>query len=95
MRIVELTDKCVDYGEAPSFLATGICRIFFISRHIVRVTLVRNDVDDNGAGQQRVSGHVDCDIAQVDAILDLIHRGLGDLQPRDKPVPRLRGEAMN
>ena len=97
MRIVEFVKDANDWGDGPAILATGIRRMYFISTQIIRVTFVRAGVDDNGVEEQRVSGHIDCDIAQVDAILDLIHRGLGDLaeQPRDKPVPRPRGEAMN
>jgi hypothetical protein len=87
MRIVEFVKDANDWGDGPAILATGIRRMYFISPHIVRVTFVRADVDDNGVEEQRVSGHIDCDIDQLDAILALIHRGLGVAdQPRDKPA---------
>jgi hypothetical protein len=82
-------EKCVDYGDAPTFLATGICRIFFISRHIVRVTCVRTDIDENGTEHQRVSGHVDWDLSDLQAAHALIHEALAQIlssRPSRRPA---------
>ena len=76
---MEFCEKCTDYGDAPAILATGVCRIFFISRHIVRVTLMRNDVDDNGVKVQRVSGHVDWDISDLRDTHAMVDRALAEI----------------
>jgi hypothetical protein len=79
MHVVEFM-KAIDYGGAAEFLATGVQPMHMLSPSIVRISFVRNDLDDNGEQMQRVSGHIDCDIAQVDAILALIRQGVADLE---------------
>ena len=86
---MDLIEKCVDYGDAPTFLATGICRIFFISRHIVRITCVRSDMRSDGTEEERVSGHVDWDISDLQAAHALMHKALAALlseQPAKRPA---------
>ena len=87
-RVVELLKEAADYGNAYEFTATGVRRMFFISPHIVRITFTCTDIRegrDDSVEEQRVSGHMDCDVAQLDAILALIRDGLAALvdQPRD------------
>jgi hypothetical protein len=84
-RNVEFLTDAADYGDAPSFIATGIRRVSLISPNIVRVTFARADSRHDGVEEQRVSGHVDFDVSQLDAILALIRDGLTALveQPGD------------
>ena len=84
---MELMEKCVDYGDEPTFLATGICRIFYISRHIVRITCVRSDVRSDGTEEERVCGHVDWDITDLRAAHELIHKAMATLSS-EQPVKR-------
>jgi len=59
--------------------------MFMMSPSIVRITFVHADIRHDGDDEQRVSGHVDMDIGQADAIIALIRQGLAALvdQPRD------------
>jgi len=87
-RVVEFLKEAADYGNDYEFLATGVRRMFMVSPSIVRITFVRTDIrhcHDDSVEEQRVSGHIDMDISQVDAILALIREGLAGLldQPRD------------
>jgi hypothetical protein len=52
------------------------------------ILFVRKDLRDDMVEEQRVSGHVDCDISQLPALLDLIREGLATRleQSRDAPV---------
>jgi len=85
MRVVEFM-KATDWGTGPEFIATGLQRMFMLSPSIVRITFVRNDLDDNGEQMQRVSGHIDMDIAQVDEILALMRDGVADLECEERIV---------
>jgi len=87
--VVELLGDDADYGDAPSFIATGVSRMFLISPNILRITFVRFDRRHDGAREQRVSGHIDCDVGQLPAILDVLRQGLGALveQPIDPRGP--------
>jgi hypothetical protein len=85
MRVVEFM-KAIDYGGAPDFLAIGVQRMHMLSPSIVRISFVRNDLDDNSEQLQRVSGHIDMDIAQVDEILALIRDGVADLECEERIV---------
>ena len=84
---MEILSDAVDYGDAPSFLATGIRRIFLVSPHIVRITFVRIDRSYEGEEVRRVSGHVDWDINQLRAANALIHEALMELAAQ-APVMR-------
>lgn len=64
---MEILCDAVDYGDAPSFVATGVCRVFFLSRNIVRVTFCRRNLRDDGEVELRVCGHVDWDVEELRA----------------------------
>jgi hypothetical protein len=86
-RVVEFKEA-VDWGNNYEFVATGVRRMFMVSPSIVRITFTRTDIRegrDDTVEEQRVIAHMDCDIAQVDAILATIRDGLAALveQPRD------------
>lgn len=78
--------NCADYGDAPSFVATGICRMFFVSPNIIRITFVRTDRRHDGVEEHRVSGHIDCDVTQLDAINTLIHECTAKLLAEQTPI---------
>ena len=87
-RVVEFMKEAADYGDAYEFIATGVRRMFMVSPSIVRITFTCTDIRhgrDDSVEEQRVSGHIDMDISQVDAIIALIREGLAALvdQPRD------------
>ena len=63
-RTVEFLTEASDYGDAYEFTATGIRRMFMMSPSIVRITFVHADIRHDGDEEQRVSGHLDMDIAQ-------------------------------
>jgi hypothetical protein len=88
-RSIEFTKQPADCGDAPDFIATGVGPMFMVSPSIMRITFVRSDTRHDGVEEQRVSGHMDCDISQVPAINALIRRGLAALleQPCDAPAP--------
>lgn len=69
---MEFLHNAVDYGDAPFFFATGVRRAFLISPHVVRVTFVRTDRSKSGAEEQRVSGHIDWDVASIKAAKEMI-----------------------
>jgi hypothetical protein len=85
MRVIDFMKEANDYGTAAEFLATGVQRMFMVSPSIVRISFTRTDIRDDSVEEQRVSGHIDCDIAQIGAIVALIWEGLTALvdQPRD------------
>jgi hypothetical protein len=87
--VMEILPDAVDYGDAPSFIATDICRMFFVSPNIVRITFVRTDVRHDGTEERRVSGHVDCDIAQMihmnATIRDALPRLMAEDPSREPP----------
>lgn len=74
--IMDLIQNVADYNDAPSFIATNVCRLFLVSPNIVRVTFVRADRRFDGTEEQRVSGHVDMDIAQMICMNALIRDAL-------------------
>jgi len=80
MRIVEFQKEAKDWGDAPSFVATNVRRMFLVAPSLVRITLTRIYLGDNGLEQQRVSGHIDIDISEVGAIVGLIREGLAALE---------------
>jgi hypothetical protein len=99
-RVVEFLKEASDYGDAYEFTATGVRRMFMISPHIVGITFVRTDIcvtRDDSVEEQRVSGHMDCDVAQLDAIIALIRQGLAALieQPTDAAAPTRRSVATH
>jgi hypothetical protein len=65
--IMELMQNVADYGDARSFIATGIVRIFFVSPNMIRVTFARADMRADGVIEYRVSGHIDWDVNQLQA----------------------------
>ena len=69
---MELIQNVADYGDARSFIATGICRLFFISPNMVRVTFVRADMRADAIIENRISGHIDWDINQLQALPRLL-----------------------
>lgn len=71
----------VDYGDAPSFIATGVRRVFLISPHIVRITFVRADMRDDGSEEHLVSGHIDWDISQLRTANAIIREAIAMLRP--------------
>jgi hypothetical protein len=73
---MELIQNVADYGDAPSFIATNVTRVFLISPNIVRVTFARTDRRHDGAEELRVSGHVDMDVHQMVAMNAIIRDAL-------------------
>jgi len=94
-RTVEFLTEACDYGNNYEFVATGIRRMFMMSPSIVRITFVHADIRHDGDEEQRVSGHLDMDIAQADAIIALMRQGLTALieQPTDAAAPTRRSVA--
>jgi hypothetical protein len=82
---MDLMQNVVDYGDAPSFLATGVSRVLLLSPHIVRITYVRADVRDDGTPEHRVSGHIDCDVSHVGAINTLLREAMAQVLTRAEP----------
>jgi hypothetical protein len=78
-RNVEFIPDAADYGTAYEFTATGIRRMFMISPHILRISFVQLDMRHDGREEQRVSGHLDCDVDQLPGIIALMRQGLADL----------------
>jgi hypothetical protein len=75
-------DKTIPVILGPPIMggtATGIRRMFMISPHILRISFVQLDMRHDGREEQRVSGHMDCDISQAPAIIALMRQGLADL----------------
>lgn len=79
-----------DYGDAPTFIATGVCRLFLMSPHIIRVTFVRTDRRYDGIEEQRVSGHIDMDITQIVIMNSTILEALAKLLPEGVTAPKRR-----
>lgn len=64
---MEVLPNAVDYGDAPSFHATGPCRIYFTTPNMLRVVFYRRHMRDDGRMELRVSGSIDWDVAEYQA----------------------------
>jgi hypothetical protein len=70
---MDILANATDYGDGPSFVATGVCRAYFLSRNMIRIVFCRRHQRDDGSMELRVSGSVDWDIEEFQAA----HAALG------------------
>ena len=92
---MELLPDAIDYGDAPSFVASKVCRMFFVTRHILRITFARKDIGPDGRERYLVTGHVDYDIDDIPSMRAQISEGLALVTAVTQPSYTRSGAAAH
>lgn len=92
---MRLIAEAVDYGDAPRIAATGICRVYFLSRNVIRIVWACRSMRDDGVMEHRVTAHLDCDKSELPSIIALLGEGFATLQQTGDVPERAPLRAVN